>query len=235
VTDRRILVVDDEAQIRKFLRIALEAHGLTVVEAASGAEAIAKCVTDQPQLVILDLGLPDQDGKSLIGRIREWSEVPILVLSVRQAELEKVAALDAGANDFVVKPFGMAELLARVRALMRGAGGGDAAVEVVVGDLTIDFARHEVRLAGEPVRLTRREFELLGTLARNAGRIVTHGQLLRGIWGKAHENDTQYLRVFVSQLRHKLGDDPADPKYILNEPGVGYRMIDRPPSGPAGS
>jgi two-component system, OmpR family, KDP operon response regulator KdpE len=229
VTDRRILVVDDEAQIRKFLRIALEAHGLRVSEAASGAEGIAKCAAEQPELVILDLGLPDQDGKSVISRIREWSEVPILVLSVRQAELEKVAALDAGANDFVVKPFGMAELLARVRALMRSAGG-EAPARVTVGDLAVDFARHEVRLFGEPVRLTRREFDLLGMLARNAGRIVTHGQLLRGIWGKAHENDTQYLRVFVSQLRHKLGDDPADPKYILNEPGVGYRMVDQPRS-----
>ena len=229
MTDRRILVVDDEAQIRKFLRIALEAHGLKVSEAASGAEGVAKCAAEQPELVILDLGLPDQDGKSVISRIREWSEVPILVLSVRQAELEKVAALDAGANDFVVKPFGMAELLARVRALMRSGGGGEAPARVTVGDLAVDFARHEVRLSGEPVRLTRREFDLLGMLARNAGRIVTHGQLLRGIWGKAHENDTQYLRVFVSQLRHKLGDDPADPKYILNEPGVGYRMIERPP------
>ncbi len=229
MTDRRILVVDDEAQIRKFLRIALEAHGLRVSEAASGAEGVAKCAAEQPELVILDLGLPDQDGKSVISRIREWSEVPILVLSVRQAELEKVAALDAGANDFVVKPFGMAELLARVRALMRSAGG-EAPARVTVGDLAVDFARHEVRLFGEPVRLTRREFDLLGMLARNAGRIVTHGQLLRGIWGKAHENDTQYLRVFVSQLRHKLGDDPADPKYILNEPGVGYRMVDQPRS-----
>ncbi len=229
---RRILVVDDEAQIRKFLRIALEAHDLAVSEAATAAEGIAHCATDAPDLVILDLGLPDSDGKAVVGRIREWSQVPILVLSVRQAESEKVAALDAGANDYVVKPFGMPELLARVRALLRtGSGGEEAAAEVAVGELTVDFARHEVRLSGEPVKLTRREFDLLGVLARHAGRIVTHGQLLREIWGKAHENDTQYLRVFVSQLRHKLGDDPADPRFILNEPGVGYRMIDRAPGG----
>ncbi len=231
MSGRRILVVDDEAQIRKFLRIALEAHDLTVSEAATAAEGIARCATDTPDLVILDLGLPDADGKAVVERIREWSKVPILVLSVRQAESEKVAALDAGANDYVVKPFGMPELLARVRALLRvGSGGEEPAAELTVGDLTVDFARHEVRLAGEPVKLTRREFDLLGVLARHAGRIVTHGQLLREIWGKAHENDTQYLRVFVSQLRHKLGDDPADPRFILNEPGVGYRMIDGAPT-----
>ena len=155
--------------------------------------------------------------------------MPVLVLSVRQSEAEKVAALDAGANDYVVKPFGTAELLARVRALLRnapGEAGGRAAARITVGALTVDVARHEVTLAGQPVKLTRKEFELLRLLAQNAGRILTHGQLLREVWGKAHEHDTQYLRVFMSQLRHKLDDDPADPKYILNEPGVGYRMLD---------
>jgi two-component system KDP operon response regulator KdpE len=229
VTASRILVVDDEAQIRKFLRIALEAHGFVVGEAASGAEGIGKCAIETPELVILDLGLPDHDGKDVVRRIREWSEVPILILSVRQAEAEKVAALDAGANDYVVKPFGIAELLARVRALLRHSGlggeGNDESV-IAVGDLTVDVARHEVHLAGKPVKLTRKEFELLHLLARHAGRILTHGQLLREVWGKAHEGDTQYLRVFVSQLRHKLNDDPAVPKYILNEPGVGYRMLE---------
>jgi two-component system KDP operon response regulator KdpE len=224
----RILVVDDEAQIRKFLRIALEASGFEVVEAAHGAEGMARCATASPVLVILDLGLPDMDGKDVVGRIREWSDVPILVLSVRQSETEKVAALDAGANDYVVKPFGIAELLARVRALLRGRAqqGTAAPTEIVVGDLTVDLARHEVRLAGDPVRLTRKEFDLLRVLAQNVGRILTHGQILREVWGKAHEHDTQYLRVFVSQLRHKLRDDPADPKYIINEPGVGYRMLE---------
>ena len=226
---RRILVVDDEAQIRRFLRIALEAHGFAVVEAAAGAEGVATAATAAPDLVILDLGLPDIDGKEVVARLREWSEVPVLVLSVRQSEAEKVAALDAGANDYVVKPFGTAELLARVRALLRnapGEAGGRAAARITVGALTVDVARHEVTLAGQPVKLTRKEFELLRLLAQNAGRILTHGQLLREVWGKAHEHDTQYLRVFMSQLRHKLDDDPADPKYILNEPGVGYRMLD---------
>jgi len=224
----RILIVDDEAQIRKFLRIALEASGFEVVEASGGAEGIARCATAAPTLVVLDLGLPDMDGKEVVRRIREWSEVPILVLSVRQSETEKVASLDAGANDYVVKPFGIAELLARVRALLRGRTqpGVQQASEIVVGALTVDLARHEVHLDGEAVKLTRKEFELLRVLAQNVGRILTHGQILREVWGKAHEHDTQYLRVFVSQLRQKLHDDPADPRFILNEPGVGYRMLD---------
>ena len=224
-----ILVVDDEAQIRKFLRIALEANGFAVREAATGGQGVARAATDAPNLVILDLGLPDLDGKEVIRRVREWSAVPILILSVRQAEADKVAALDAGANDYVVKPFGIAELLARVRALLRMGGAHDAKDEpatITVGDLTVDLARHEVRLGAEAVKLTRKEFDLLSVLARNAGRILTHGQLLREVWGKAHENDTQYLRVFVSQLRRKLNDDPAHPRFILNEPGVGYRMLD---------
>jgi two-component system, OmpR family, KDP operon response regulator KdpE len=224
-----ILVVDDEAQIRKFLRIALEAHGFGVCEAATGGQGVAHAATDAPNLVILDLGLPDLDGKDVIRRIREWSGVPILILSVRQAEAEKIAALDAGANDYVVKPFGIGELVARVRALLRAGnqfGQKEEEATITVGELTVDLARHEVHLGLEPVKLTRKEFELLSVLARNAGRILTHGQLLREVWGKAHENDTQYLRVFVSQLRRKLNDDPAHPRFILNEPGVGYRMLD---------
>lgn len=222
-----ILIVDDEPQIRKFLRIALEASGFAVAEASNGAEGVARCATTAPSLVILDLGLPDIDGQDVVRRIREWSEVPILVLSVRQSEAEKVALLDAGANDYVVKPFGIQELLARIRALLRRGGRAEpaATAEIVVGALEVDLARHEVRVDGEPVRLTPKEFDLLRVLAQNAGRILTHGQILREVWGKAHEHDTQYLRVFVSQLRHKLRDDPADPRFILNEPGVGYRML----------
>lgn len=222
-----ILIVDDEPQIRKFLRIALEASGFEVVEAANGAEGVGRCATSAPSLVILDLGLPDIDGKDVVRRIREWSEVPILVLSVRQSEAEKVALLDAGANDYVVKPFGIQELLARIRALLRRGGRPEpaATAEIAVGALEIDLARHEVRVEGELVKLTPKEFDLLRVLAQNAGRILTHGQILREVWGKAHEHDTQYLRVFISQLRHKLRDDPADPRFILNEPGVGYRML----------
>ena len=168
----RILIVDDEAQIRKFLWISLEAHGYGVIEAVRGADGVAKCATGQPDLVVLDLGLPDEDGKEVVRRIREGSAVPILVLSVRQSEAEKVAALDDGADDYVVKPFGIAELL-----------------------------------------------------ARHAGRIVTHRQLLTEVWGRAHEQDTRYLRVFVGQFRQKLADDPAQPRFIMNEPGVGYRLL----------
>jgi len=224
----RILIVDDEAQIRRFLRIALEAHGHAVLDAATGADGIARCATGSPDLVVLDLGLPDMDGKAVVARIREWSQVPILVLSVRQAEAEKVAALDAGANDYVLKPFGIQELLARVRALLRSArnAAGLAADAVIeAGDLAVDLARHEARVAGTPIKLTRKEFDLLAVLARHAGRIVTHQHLLREVWGKAHEQDTHYLRVFIGQLRAKLADDPAAPRYILNEPGVGYRLL----------
>ena len=223
----RILLIEDDPGIRKFLRVALEAQGFTMEEEASGKSGIARAATAQPDLVVLDLGLPDMDGKAVIARIREWSQVPILILSVRQSEDEKVAALDAGANDYVVKPFGIAEMLARVRALLRSASGGTAPeTEIVRGDLRVDLARHKVALAGEPVRLTRKEFDLLALLARNAGRIVTHRQLLADVWGPAHEHDLQYLRVFIGRLRAKLGDDPAAPRFILNEPGVGYRFLD---------
>lgn len=223
----RILLIEDDPGIRKFLRVALEAQGFALEEEASGKGGIAKVATAKPDLVVLDLGLPDMDGKAVIARIREWSKVPILILSVRQAEEEKVAALDAGANDYVVKPFGIAEMLARVRALLRSASGGTALeTEILRRDLRIDLARHEVALAGDPVKLTRKEFDLLALLARNAGRIVTHRQLLADVWGPAHEHDLQYLRVFIGRLRAKLGDDPAAPRFILNEPGVGYRFLD---------
>ena len=226
-----ILVIDDEPQIRKLLRIVLTAQGFSVSEADNGANGLARAAADAPDLIVLDLGLPDLDGTDVVRQIREWSKVPILILSVRQAEVEKIEALDAGANDYVVKPFGSGELMARVRALLRTAHTGPdqdlLQANVTVGDLVVDIARHEVRLAGAPVKLTRKEFDLLRVLAQNAGRILTHGQLLREVWGKAHEHDTQYLRVFISQLRRKLNDDPADPRFVLNEPGVGYRMLDQ--------
>lgn len=222
----RILIVDDEPQIRKFLRVALEAHGFAVVEAEAGQAGVNKAALEKPDLVVLDLGLPDMDGKAVIARIREWSQIPVLILSVRQEETEKVAALDAGANDYVVKPFGISEFLARVRVLLRSSGKAeDTQAEIVSGDLRIDVAKHTVTLAGEPVRLTRKEFELLLHLARHGGRIVTHRQLLHDLWGPAHQEDLQYLRVFVGRVRQKLGDDPADPRFILNEPGVGYRFL----------
>jgi two-component system KDP operon response regulator KdpE len=228
MSGERILIVDDEAQIRKFLRIALEANGFVVVEAARGVEGVGKAATDRPALMILDLGLPDIDGREVIRRVREWSPLPILVLSVRQGEADKVAALDGGANDYVVKPFNIAELLARVRALLRGAGSAAADKGPVheIGGLSLDLARHEVRVDGNAVRLTSKEFDLLRVLVVNAGRLVTHQHLLREVWGQAHEHDTHYLRVFIAQLRAKLGDDPAEPRFIVNEPGVGYRFLE---------
>jgi two-component system KDP operon response regulator KdpE len=223
---KRILVVDDEPQIRKFLRISLTANGYDVVEAPAGEEGIAKCAVSQPSLVILDLGLPDIDGQQVIARIREWSDVPIIVLSVRTKDSEKVHALDNGANDYVVKPFSIDELLARVRAALRARLQGIAqAAEVVVGELVVDVPRHRVSVAGQDVKLTRKEFELLKMLAQNAGRIVTHRQILREVWGPAHVEDVHYLRIYIGHLRQKLGDDPANPQFIESEPGVGYRLI----------
>ena len=176
---------------------------------------------------MLDLGLPDMDGQDVITRIREWSEVPIVVLSVRAGETEKVEALDRGANDYVTKPFGIAELLARVRAALRTQKHqvGEQPSELLAGDLSIDLARRRVRAAGRDVKLSRKEFDILRLLAQHAGRIVTHQQMLREIWGPAQEQEVHYLRVYIGHLRHKLGDDSADPKYISNEPGVGYRLL----------
>jgi two-component system, OmpR family, KDP operon response regulator KdpE len=223
---KRILVIDDEPQIRKFLRISLGAEGYDVLEAETGEEGVSKCATTQPKLDVLDLGLPDLKGQEVIQRIREWSDVPIIVLSVRQSDGEKVSALDNGANDYVVKPFSIEELLARVRVAMRVRPQEETdATEFIVGDLIVDVPRHRVTVAGADVKLTRKEFDLLRMLARNAGRIVTHRQILREVWGPAHEDDVHYLRVYIGHLRQKLGDDPANPQFIESEPGVGYRLI----------
>jgi len=223
----RILVIDDESQIRKFLRISLNAYGYEVIEAVRGEDGIARCATESPDLVILDLGLPDRDGRELIAEVRLWSRVPIVVLSGRAAASEKVAALDLGGSDYVVKPFNMSELLARVRALLRDRPRAreDAPVHRV-GELELDVARRRVLVRGASVRLSRKEFELLRLLVMHAGRVVTHKQLLSEIWGRGHENDVQYLRVYVAQLREKLGDDPSRPRFIANEQGVGYRFIE---------
>ena len=181
-----------------------------------------------PELVILDLGLPDLDGQEVIVRIREWSKVPIIVLSVRAAEAEKAAALDRGADDYVTKPFGIHELLARVRAALRGRrqDGEPPPAVVTVGDLSIDIPRRRVQVAGTEIKLSRKEFAILRLLAQHAGRIVTHRHLLRDVWGPAYEDETHYLRIYIGHLRQKLGDDPADPRYISNEPGVGYRLLE---------
>ena len=223
----RVLIVDDEAPIRKFLRISLSAQQFEVVEASDATEALRIMSGTEPDVVLLDLGLPDVEGEELIHAIRAVSRVPIIVLSIRAAEQQKIAAFDAGASDYVTKPFSLGELTARMRALLRDRRPGQPAGPVFeVGRIHVDVAQHRVVLDGAEVRLTPKEFDLLALLISNHGRIVTHPQLLRELWGKTHEGDTHYLRVYVGQLRQKLGDDPAEPQFIANEPGIGYRFID---------
>jgi two-component system KDP operon response regulator KdpE len=222
-----ILVIDDEAQIRKFLRISLSAQGYKVLEAGNGSEGLAQAALAQPDLLVLDLGLPDMDGKDVLGQLREWSQVPVLVLSVRASEGEKVLALDGGANDYVTKPFGIQEFLARVRVLLRQAGSGEQQEATVQsGPLRLDFAYRRVTLDGAEVALTRKEYAVLAMLARHLGRVVTQQQLLRDIWGPTHVEDSHYLRVVVGHLRQKLGDDPTAPRFVVTEAGVGYRLLE---------
>ena len=221
-----LLVIDDEAQIRKFLRISLVAQGYKVLEAANGTEGLAQAALARPDLVVLDLGLPDMDGQQVLRELREWSQVPVLVLSVRASEGEKVLALDGGANDYVTKPFGIQEFLARVRVLLRQASGGERLeAQVTSGALRVDFAYRRVSLDEVEISLTRKEFAVLGALARHLGRVVTQQQLLKDIWGPSHVDDTHYLRVVVGHLRQKLGDDPAAPRFIVTEAGIGYRLL----------
>ncbi|KRA21074.1 response regulator [Lysobacter sp. Root604] len=224
----RVLVVDDEPQIRKFLDISLRAQGYAVETADTGAGGLEALATHGADLVILDLGLPDRDGHEVLRELRQWSSVPVILLTVRAGEAEKVAALDAGANDYVTKPFGVQELMARVRALLRShATQGEALPVFDDGRLRVDLARREVRLDGESVALARKEYALLALLVQHAGRVVTQPQLLRELWGPTHQQDTHYLRILVGKLRHKLGDDAAAPRYIVTEPGVGLRFIER--------
>jgi two-component system KDP operon response regulator KdpE len=226
MTAERVLVVDDEPQIQRFLRPALNAAGYDVIEAATGAEALKAAVTSAPDIVILDLGLPDMDGKEVIAKLRAWSEVPIIILSARDRETEKIAALDLGADDYVEKPFGIGELTARIRTALRHrikAEGGEAAISI--DGLEIDTIRRIVSRDGAPLKLTPKEYDLLILLARHAGRVVTHKSLLLAVWGPAHGEDLHYLRVFIGQLRGKIERDPADPKIIKTEPGVGYRFL----------
>ena len=224
----RILVVDDEPQIHRFLRPSLVAVGYEVIAASTGAEALRRAANDGARLIILDLGLPDMDGKDVLAAIRRRSDVPVIVLSARDRESEKIAALDLGADDYISKPFAIGELLARVRSALRRRTLRAPEVPPLyqVGPVSIDTGAHQVRRGGEIVHLTPKEFELLLMLARYAGRVVTHRQILTEVWGPAHGTDTQYLRVFIGQLRHKLEDDPAMPKLIQTEPGIGYRIAD---------
>jgi two-component system KDP operon response regulator KdpE len=221
----RILLIDDEAPIRRFLRVPLQAEGHSIIEAGTAREGILAAARESPGLVILDLGLPDADGLTVLREIRGWSKVPVLVLSVRADEAGKVAALDAGAQDYVVKPFGVNELLARIRSLLRDRADAPAPAVIETLDLRIDSANHTVTKSGSPLHLTRKEFDLLWLLASHAGRLVTQGMILKSLWGPAHAEDSQYLRVYVRQLRQKLADDATNPRYIMTEPGIGYRFL----------
>jgi two-component system KDP operon response regulator KdpE len=223
-----ILVIEDEPPLRRFLRLTLESQNYKVLEATRGAEGLRHASVGQPDLVILDLGLPDVDGIEVTRRLRAWSAVPIIVVSARGKEQEKIAALDAGADDYLTKPFGVGELLARLRVALRHLAAADqdtGGSVFAAGALRVDLARREVSVGGTAVRLTPNEFRLLALLVKNAGRVMQHRQLLREVWGPGSAEDTHYLRVYMNQLRQKLEADPSRPKYLITEPGVGYRLV----------
>ncbi len=224
-TGPKVLIVDDEPQIRRFLRASLQAHDYEVIEAESGKEGIKACTVQKPDLLILDLGLPDMDGLDVVKSVREWSTIPIIILSIRSDDPDKIEALDRGANDYVTKPFSMGELLARMRvALRQGRTEGDAGPVVAAGEIAIDLSKRLVTVGGTPVKLSRKEYDLLKILASHPDKVITHQQLLQEVWGQAYVEETQYLRVYIGQLRQKLERDPAAPKRLITEPGVGYRL-----------
>jgi two-component system KDP operon response regulator KdpE len=224
----RILVVEDEPPLRKFLRALLESHACTMIESATGEEGLRKAATEQADLIILDLGLPDMDGVTLTRRLREWTAIPIIVVSARGKEQDKVTALDAGADDYLTKPFSVGELMARIRVAMRhrAASKTDAGDPVFTfGEVSVDLAVRRVTVESKPIHLTPNEFRLLAVLAKNAGKVLTHRQLLHEVWGPESHQETHYLRVYINQLRQKLEHDPTQPTYLLTEPGVGYRLV----------
>lgn len=224
-TGTRILIIDDEAPIRKLLKVALTGHNYEVKEATCGQEGLNEAALYRPDLIILDMGLPDIEGLDVVRQIREWLKVPIIILSVREKESDKIDVLDAGADDYVTKPFNMGELLARIRAALRHAkGAGDDPV-LIFDDLVIDLAYRRVTVNEKEVKLSPIEYDLLKNLSAYAGKVLTHKQLLRTIWGPSYENDAHYLRVYIGQLRRKIEDDPSHPKHIVTEPGVGYRLL----------
>jgi len=224
----RILIIDDEPQIRKFIDISLRSQGYATLLAGTGQEGLTLLATKGADLVVLDLGLPDKEGKDVLEELRQWSRVPVIVLTVRSGEDDKVALLDAGANDYVTKPFGVEELMARIRAFLRTMeSGADEGPIFDDGVLRIDLVQRQVAVQGQIITLSRKEFALLSLLVRQPGRLVTQTQILREMWGPTHEEDAHYLRVLVAKLRHKLGDSASAPRYILTEPGVGLRFIAR--------
>ena len=221
-----VLVIEDEPQMLRFLRPALEGHGYRMIEASTGRDGLTQAATRSPDVVLLDLGLPDQDGLTVTARLREWSQVPIVVISARGREEDKVAALDGGADDYVTKPFGVPELLARLRVALRHAARGDGAdsPRLVIGDVEVDLDKRRVTRDGEAVHLTPIEYRLLAELARHPGKVLTHSHLLKQVWGPASAQQSHYLRVYMAQLRQKLEEDPARPRILLTELGVGYRL-----------
>lgn len=223
----RALIIDDEGAILRFLKPALEANNYEMTSAGTIADGLKRIAAEAPDVVLLDLGLPDGDGKDVIRRAREWSDLPIIVLSARERETEKIEALDLGADDYVNKPFNIGELLARMRTALRHRMQRRSETPVLrVGNLEVDSVRHRATRAGAELKLTPKEFELLSFLARHAGRVVTHKQILTAVWGPAHTEDTQYLRVYIGQLRQKVEEHPDDPRFILTEPGIGYRIAE---------
>lgn len=221
------LVIDDEVQIRRLLRVTLEANGYRVVEAATGAAGIIEAAQARPEVVLLDLGLPDMEGLAVLRRLREWSRVPVIVLTVRDREEDKIAALDQGADDYVTKPFSTGELLARLRVALRHARPADEPAVFRTGGLEVDLASRTVRSRGHEVRLTATEYALLRLFVQHSGKVLTHRHILREVWGPNHLEQTHYLRVYMAHLRDKLEADPANPELFLTEPGVGYRLADR--------
>lgn len=224
-----ILVIDDEKQIRKFLRITLAASGYKVEEAEKGETGVRLAASIKPDLIVCDLGLPDIDGTEVIRQIREWSQLPIIVLSIRSDNKDIVEALDLGADDYLVKPFDSEILLARIRANLRKgvkSEGGEPIMQV--GDITMDVIRHEVKIKGDTISLSPKEYKLLRYFMMNAGKMIMHSQLLTELWGKAHEDNIQYLRIYIGQLRQKIEPDPSKPNYIITEAGIGYRMEKKP-------
>jgi two-component system KDP operon response regulator KdpE len=222
-----ILLIEDEPQMRRFLRITLQSQGYRLVEAATAQEGLMQATTRNPDVVLLDLGLPDLDGLEVTKRLREWTQTPIIVISAREQELDKVKALDAGADDYLTKPFNAGELLARIRVALRHASRRNAGQQepvFILQNLRVDLSLRHVFVDDEEVHLTPIEYKLLTVLIRHAGKVITHRQLLQEVWGPAHVNEVQYLRVYMTQLRHKLEVDPARPRFLMNEPGIGYRL-----------
>jgi two-component system KDP operon response regulator KdpE len=226
-TKNTALIIDDEPQIRRLLRVTLEANGYQVVDAATGQEGLVQAAQCRPNVIVLDLGLPDMDGISVLKRLREWSRVPVIILSVQDRDAEKAAALDAGADDYVTKPFGSAELLARLRVALRHSEKQSEPPVFHSGQLVVDLANRQVMVAGKEVSFTATEYNLLRLLVRHAGKVLTHRFLLREIWGPNSENQSHYLRVYVARLREKLETDPSRPVLLLTEPGIGYRLVEK--------